>query len=174
MTDWKEEQEQLPPTLRDLKQRGEGRSTPDGYFDGLEAAIFQKIEAAGARRPAHAPLRRTIGRWWMAAAAAMLLGLCVWRYWPTAQTTALPDATEIMAVEEGDVERYLIENLEEFEPEQLAMLQEEHSATAPNTAKSADTTKNNKKTKKKTSDITPDDLENAIMEMTDQELEEIL
>jgi hypothetical protein len=172
MTDWKDEQEKLPPSLRDLKQRGEGRSTPEGYFDGLEDAVFQKIEALGARRPAPAPVRRTLGRWWMAAAAALLLGLCVWRYWPAANATALPSSTAILAAEEA--EHYLIEHIEEFETEQLALLNEVQSETATDAAKPTNTAKPTKKTKKNTPDISTDDLENAILEMTDQELEEIL
>jgi hypothetical protein len=172
MTDWKDEQEKLPPSLRDLKQRGEGRSTPEGYFDGLEDAVFQKIEATGARRPAPAPVRRTLGRWWMAAAAAVLLGFCVWCYWPATNAAALPASTVTLAAEEA--ERYLIEHLEEFETDQLAMLNEAQSETTTDAAKPVDAAKPTKKTKKNTPDISTDDLENAILEMTDQELEEIL
>ena len=35
------------PFLKELKQKGDGFKVPKGYFDGLEDAVFARLEASG-------------------------------------------------------------------------------------------------------------------------------
>lgn len=167
----------LPPFLREMKEKGDGFKVPEAYFEGLEDAVFKRLEAGGdMRRPAikatKRPLRFPLSirpRTAMALAAGMALVLAaVWFF----QQPAAPPQQQIAAVEltEEDLESYLLDNVHEFDPEQLATL---------NTSEITETSSENnndspQKNQPAANDIHPDDLDHILDEMTDEELEQIL
>lgn len=150
---------------------------PESYFDGLEEAVFKRLEAGGEmRRPTVKAVKRPLlfplsirPRTAMAIAAGLAIMLAaIWFIQRPAdvapQTFASADLTE------EDLENYLFDNIHEFDPEQLATLAGEESHETP-----AETTDDApQKNKPAATDIHPDDLEQILDEMTDEELEQIL
>jgi len=173
---YKELQEQAP-FLKDLKQKGDGFKVPDGYFDGLEDAVFARLEASGdAGRPKIKVVKRPFlsvsfirPKAAMAYAAVMALVLtAVWFFRQPATVQPLPYVS--VELTEDDLEAYLLENLNEFEPEQLVALTPEtpvQNMEAPTSGKKEKNTGNS-------SELHPDDLDKILDEMTDEELEQIL
>ncbi len=168
----------LPPFLKDLKGKGEGYKVPDKYFDNLEDAVFARLEAVGdmarpalegAKRLGYFPLfirPRT------AIALAAALALVLAAVWFLRQPSTATPQTGFVSIEltEDDLESYVLENVHEFEPEQLAAL------TPDETDERTDETTplNAKKNSRDFEEIHPDDLDKILDEMTDEELEQIL
>ncbi|MFN0035611.1 MAG: hypothetical protein ACKVUS_11125 [Saprospiraceae bacterium] len=167
----------LPPFLKDLKEKGDGLRVPEGYFEDLEGAVFARLEASGGfRRPAMKVVKRPglfqvaiRPRAAMALAAAMALILAaVWFFCqPSSAVQQAPLASA--ALTEEDAESYLIENAQEFELAQLAALTTEEAAepSEENTPGAP------KKNTPSSDEINPDDLDEILDEMTDEELEQI-
>ena len=177
-----EELGSISPWLNDLKSKGEGFEIPEDYFGDMEESLFARIEAAGPlERPALKPAKRSgmfasfiRPRAAMAYAAALAVLLAaVWLI--RLQTTKAPETVVASAeLSEEDIESYLLENVHDFDPDQLAALEptatesmEEESAPAPsNPGKKAKTIHHE--------DLHPEDLEQIIDEMSDEELERML
>lgn len=173
---YKELQEQAP-FLKDLKQKGDGFKVPEGYFDGLEDAVFARLEASGdAGRPKIKVVKRPFlsvsfirPKAAMAYAAAMALVLAaVWFFRQPAAVQPLPYVS--VELTEDELETYVLENLNEFEPEQLVALTPE---TPINTIDETVPGKPGKKSEN-SNELHPDDLDKILDEMTEEELEQIL
>jgi hypothetical protein len=167
-----DELKDLSPWLRDIRKgpKGGGFTVPPDYFDRMEDSVFQQLDALGARRrPAAAPPREP---WWsrlfrpslvlaFGALAALALALWCWRQPREAAPANLPFATTELTVE--DAEAYLLENVLDLEPELLAaQLPAEETAPAPQKAQPAEL------------EISTEDLEQLLDEMSEEELEELL
>lgn len=160
--------EKLPPRQPD------GYRLPEGYFENLEAEIFKKIDAAGERRRP-VPQPRPAG-WWtvqmggrwqprvaMAAAAVLVLGLATW--WLLRSAPAKIETQPLASIEisEEEIENYVVRNVHQFDPEQLAP--ELVEVTAPELPANAERHLDNLK---------PEEIDNLIEELSDSELEELL
>lgn len=166
----------LPPFLQDLKRKGDGLQVPEGYFDDMEAAVFARLRSAGdLDRPALTVVKKPglfvqflRPRAAMAYAAALALVLAA--VWFVRQSvTSVPEAPlATLELSEDDIEAYVLENVHEFEPEQLASLSKEDlpEITTENPTPSAQP--------QAVEELHPDDLDQILDEMTDEELEEIL
>ncbi len=180
MSDLKDELNELSPWLRDMKMREEGRQIPEGYFARMEEEVFANLESIGARRkPALAPAPAMA--WWqrllqprMALALGSVAALVAAGWWFWAGPTAVSRPEHIAAVQEvaltvEDVEAYVAENLQEFEPEQLA-------EQLPVVAVIEDPASPAAKPRKPAApvELSPADLENLIDDLSEEELREIL
>ncbi len=171
-------EDELPPFLQDLKSKGDGMKAPEGYFDDMEDAVFTRLKASGdLDRPTLIVTKRPglFARFvrpqaMMAYAAALALILVA--AWFIRQPGSVGPGTSIASTEltEDDIEAYVLENVQEFEPEQLVALNEEE----PSEATDKNTPQTNKKNKPSIDEIHPDDLNQILDEMTDEELEQIL
>ena len=170
--------DELPPFLQDLKEKGDGFKVPEGYFEDFEDAVFARLKASGdLGKPAMKVVKRPTmfsvsirPRTAMALAAALALILAA--VWFFRQPTSGLENTQVASTElsEDDIESYLLENVHEFEPEQLAALTTEEISEPID-----DSTPDAPKQKVRTSEeIHPDDLDQILDEMTDEELEQIL
>jgi hypothetical protein len=174
--DLDKELQEHAPFLSDLKQKGDGFKVPEAYFDGLEDAVFARLEASGdAGRPKIKVVKRPLlsvsfirPKAAMAYAAAMVLVLtAVWFFRQPATVQPLPYVS--VELTEDELETYVLENLNEFEPEQLVALTPE----APNTMEETIPGKPGKNLEN-SNELHPDDLDKILDEMTDEELEQIL
>ncbi len=172
-----DELKNLPPFLKDLKAKGDGFNVPEGYFEEMEEAVFARLKASGdlgrstmkvVKRPGMFPIfirPRTATA--LAAALALILA-AVWFFRQPGAIEPLPlVSTELT---EDDIETYVLENLHEFDPAQLAAL------TPDETAEPAEqfTPGTTKKKSSASEELQPDDLDKILDEMTDEELEQIL
>lgn len=168
----------LPPFLQDLKGKGDGFKIPEGYFDHMEEAVFARLKAAGdlerpglkvVKKPGMFPLfirpRVAMG---LAAALALILSAVWFIRQPSVPVQSVQYASTELT--EEDIESYLLENAKEFEPEQLAALTPAEIVEPPEENASNPA----QKSRHAAEELHPDDLNNIIDEMTDEELEEIL
>lgn len=168
----------ISPFLKELKGKGDGFKVPEGYFENLEHTILARIESSGdAGRPAMKISKRPglfslFIRPQAAMAYAAALALVLAAVWFIRQDANTSQDIPLVSTEltEDDLEFYVLENLHEFEPEQLASLTQEE--TAEGTEKPAGS--NQKKNSSSSDEIHPDDLDKILDEMTDEELEQIL
>lgn len=174
----KELDDELPQFLKDMRAKGDGLQVPEGYFDAMEDAVFARLRASGdLDRPKMQMVKRTglfaayiRPRTAMALAAALALVLAA--VWFVRQSSTVAQETPIASTEltEDDIESYVLDNLHEFDPEQLASLNKEEivetiEETPPNTPKQKNSNPE---------ELHPDDLDQILDEMTDEELEQIL
>lgn len=162
------------PELYKMRGQNDGFKTPDDYFDSFEDRIFARMESAGIQRNTlQAPVKRTARRvtmpqMLMAAAAVMsLLLAAVWFFKPT---PAIEHPLASVELSEEEIETYLLENVQDFEAEQLAMLPDEEEQESIQPA----TKTPNKKSDDPLEDLSPEDVEHLLNDMTEEELEEIL
>ena len=170
------------PFLAPLKKNGDGLRVPEGYFDKLETDVFRQLDALGARPnpAAFPPNRRDTSGWqalqrlWqprlaIAFAGVLALALAAWWTFGPAPATPQPDLDTALSAE--DMEAYLLDNLLEFEPEQLALAlpAEEWSPVILDQPGPATPAAGQQEIQ-----ISPDELENLLREMSDEELEELL
>lgn len=170
-------EDKLPPFLKDFRAKGEGFKTPEGYFEGLEDAVFSRLEKGGdlrrpvlkvAKRPGLLPaFIRPRAAMALAAALALMLA-AVWFFRQNSGDMLSPLAAAELS--EEDLETYLLENAHEFDPEQLAAIEPEET---PDINPENDPAKSDKNTPP-LEEIHPDDLDKILDDMTDDELEEIL
>jgi hypothetical protein len=167
--------ETLLDELRDLsehlhadKQAGAnaGFRVPDGYFDTLEDAVFRRLDANGERRAA--PLNAQHGgrRRWLAAAAALALALTAawWLWLRPAPEAAILAAAAKPNLSADDAASYLLDNLHELDAEQIAALAPaEIPVEAPPAAE-----------RPTEPDVSPDAIEDLLLDMSDEELENLL
>ena len=167
----------LSPTLHAQlhKRSDDGLKVPEGYFDSLEDRVFQRLEQEGVlRSPAPAPMRVWFSRRTLAAAAAsaaLLLAAGTWwmLHQPGEQTFATTEKTEISA---EDVEAYVLQNIHDFEAEQLAVLA---PSDMPSTAHQNGNAQPGKRdTRTAPPELSEEELENILLEMSDEELENLL
>lgn len=170
-----EELKSLSPLLQKQPRKEHGMHTPPGYFENLEDAVFSKIDAEGVRRPTMTArtggmlkLLRRPATW---AAAAAITAIAVASWWMLQPATAIvPEAVYTEALTEEEIEEYVLDNITEFDSEQLASITaveepqepvvEEHSTeTAPSKA---------------IDDISPEEMENLLQQMSEEELESLL
>ena len=167
-----DELSEISPWLRDMKRQDDGFRVPDDYFESLEARVFARIDGEGARRE---PVMEAVrgGNWlrpkMMLAAAAIFVAIlaAVWLLRPEPEVTVA--STELS---EEDIESYVLANAHEFEPEQLASLQPDTPTQSSDMPESS--TKMPAKSAVPGNDITPEDMEGLLDDMSDEELESIL
>ncbi len=170
-----EELKGLSPLLREQKRRQPDMHVPPGYFENLESAVFSRIEAEGALRPSmtarsggllHKMLKP---RMWAAAAAVAVLAVASWWMLRPQTSTPVPTATYADTLTEEEIEAYVIDNITDFDSEQLAAVEpaQEIPETMPNTAKEENAAK-------ALDDISPAEMENLLQQMSEEELESLL
>jgi hypothetical protein len=167
----------ISPFLLDLKKREDGRKVPPGYFDQFDANLMQKIATSDIKRPGMAKQSPEKGMWasfskprlLMSIAAAMVLLLSAfWFLKPTTSSEQVnPLALELSA---DDVEAYVLENIHDFDSEQLAALLDHESLSEQPTQ----TEPKNPKKKRPELDLKPEDMAPLLDEMSDEELEQLL
>lgn len=170
--------EELPQFLQDLKAKGDGLQVPDGYFEEMEDAVFARLRASGdLDRPKMQVVKRpglfaAYIRPRTAMALAAALALILTAVWFVRQSASVAQETPLASAEltEEDIESYVLDNLHEFDAEQLASLTKEEimepvEETTPTTPK---------QNSSRPEEIHPDDLDQILDEMTDEELEQIL
>lgn len=170
--------DELPPFLKDLKEKGDGFNVPEGYFEELEDAVFDRLNAVGdLGKPVYKPVktRRLFPlfiRPGVSLALAAALALILTAVWFVRQPTTPVQENAFASTDltEDDIETYVLENLHEFEPEQLASLTPDVPEEEPELPAATP----DKKSKSAIDELHPDDLEKVLDEMTDEELEDIL
>ncbi|HNL38175.1 MAG TPA: hypothetical protein PKL15_03325 [Saprospiraceae bacterium] len=176
----------LSPFLRDMRGKDDGFRIPENYFESLEDDVFTQIDALGARRKVNGAKNRTtllnwLGALWqpriaLALGSLTLVAVAAW-WWLKPQPAAAPEVLPIANIEltPEELEAYVLENVTDFEPEQLAalaVLEEEPADPASNNPSQSTTTP--KKTKVDTDDLSPEELEILINDLTDEEIEKML
>ncbi len=102
----KKELEQEAPILAGLKDKPEGLSTPDGYFNQLRQDVLSRIEAGKAR-----PLWPRLA---IAASVAALIGATVFLFRPAPSAPEPP-----VALTAEEVHQYIADNIVLFDLELL-------------------------------------------------------
>lgn len=172
------ELEELSPRLSEMKQQNDGFRTPEGYFEGLEEAVFRKIDASDLQREPVLNAKRGGGlrRWLLrpqimvAAAAVFVIVLSAKWFFspkPAPLTPTLPAVAQQLTEEEM-IEAYVLENIRDFDVDQLAALAPEPLNDSPQTQ--------DLQGKKSPSidDLSAEELELLLKEMSDEELESLL
>ncbi len=168
-----EELREIAPKLAELQGQASGLRVPDGYFAQLENSIFQKIDAEGFRREA-AP--RPVLSWQpgglfhrftkfqlgVAAAASLMLAVASWWVLRPAPAAEMPAQFAQVEISEEDAEAYVFQNLQDFEPTQLAP---ENPDELPSPLSDSPV---------KPEDLNSNDVQHLLDEMTDDELQELL
>lgn len=169
-----DELKNIAPDLFKQRPQKDSFKLPEGYFEAFDARVMDRIGAAGLKQQAplkivKKPAKRfALPQLLMAAAAVFALVLAaVWFLKPSA---AQDQITASIELSEEDIEAYLLENVQYLEVDQLAMLPEaaENEYQAPSIQEKLPT---------KTTvhdEITPEDVEHLLNDMTESELEEIL
>jgi len=171
-------EDELPHTLKDLRQKGDGMNLPEGYFEHMERAVFARIDASGRLRYPR-PLESKSLKWRtffnqpkaiLAYAAALSLVLAA--VWFVRQNESpVPNNLNVgTSLTEEDIEHYLLGNLHEFEVGHLAVLSD---------ALDSRPQLSNPQEKYKNSILPADeihlgDLDKILDDMTEEELEDIL
>lgn len=168
-----EELEGLSPWLQDQKKRGDGMDLPEGYFDDFERSMMERLaETPRAQKPTFEVKAVNKRRWliprpYMAAAASVALLIVAW--WVMRPTPApVPNTTDLST---EDVQAYLLDNIHEFEVDQLASLETE----APHQPEAgADGTSTPVTPRESTDELHPEDIDALLRDLSEEELEEIL
>lgn len=177
----------LSPFLHELHSKDDGFRLPENYFVGLEEQVFQQIDALGARRKPAPPTVRT-GFWnslaWLwqprvavAFSILLLAAFAVWWMWqpkPSVTEINTPLASQIELTPE-ELEAYVMENVADFEPEQLALLAiAEDESTEPPKTPAPKTNSSARNEKAGPDDLSPEELELLLDDLTDEEIEQML
>jgi hypothetical protein len=165
----------LSPFLHAQKKQNEGFQVPKDYFDTLEDSVFKQIDATGGRRiqseqPAASSwsVRLFRPRILMAAAAVLtLLFAAIWFFKPAAPTSSLAPYAHVEPSEE-ELERYLFDNIHEFEARQLASIPNEIAEVSEEHESTGTPSSSNKP------ELRPEDVESLLDDMSDEELEDLL
>ena len=169
------------PFLNELRQKGDGLRVPDEYFDNLEDDVFRQLDAIGARRkPAAFAKTKQERSWWqwtqylwqprLALAAATMIAVALSGWWYFNKSAG--PGTVVANISAEDAEAYLLDNLLELDPHQIAMVLP--AEELPHISIEAGTAPQDTKTDKQELQISPEDIENLLRDMTDEELEELL
>lgn len=170
-----EELKSLSPWLQEQSRKPAGMQTPPGYFENLESAVFDQIAAQNLQRPGltvrkGGMLRNILRpRMWAAAAAVAAIAVACWWMMRPQTGAVLPVDTYAEALTDEDIEAYMLENITEFDAGQLASISDvEFTEQTPNPVPAPG---NSAKT---TDDISPEELENLLQQMSEEELESLL
>ena len=165
----------LSPWLQEQAQKQSGMQVPPGYFENLEASVFDKIDAQNLRRN-HLNVRKggllqrfLRPKMWASAAAISAIAVACWWMLRPEPAAILPADTYAEALTDEEIEAYVLDNITEFDSEQLAsitgdVLPEHMPAPGPTSAPSGKTA----------DDISPEELENLLQHMSEEELESLL
>jgi hypothetical protein len=168
----------LSPLLRDLRERPGGFNVPAGYFDQFETSVYQRLDAKGVERHGiqlspgkslKAILFRP--RTMMAIAACLTLTLSAWWFFSPQSATSAPAVASTELTDE-DLEGYMIDHIHEFDAEQLASLPDADVAEVDETP--APAASQHPQTKTTPGELSPDDIEDLLKDMSDDELEQLL
>lgn len=175
------------PFLNDLRKKEDGLRVPEGYFDGLEADVFRQLDAIGARRkPAAFDKAKEARSWWqwleslwhprtaLAVAGVLAVAIAGWWYFSADTTQNAGENLVAATISAEDAEAYLIDNLLEFEPNQIAMILPEDELPPISLEPVTGTTPQDATSPKRDLQISTEDLEDLLRDMTDEELEELL
>lgn len=173
-----DDDDELSPLLRQLRQQPDGFKVPDDYFSQFQQNLEAKLAA---ERPAsETPLQVHSGgglrRYRLLAAAAavlLMLGAGWWAFRPQGTQTTLAQAERPELTPE-DLENYLLEHAHEFETEQLvAVVPTEalHYTSEMETETPEPADPKTTKKKKSKQDLEVDEL---LKDLSDKELEELL
>jgi hypothetical protein len=176
-----DELQNLSPLLREMRQKGDGFRVPEGYFEAVEESVFGRINAAGARRKPVLESKRggLFGRIFhskiivRAAAAVLVLVLAAtWLFKTKHRQSSTFPVVAAQDLTEEEIEAYVLENIHEFEAEQLAALPAvEH--TAPHT-EPLPAPKPQAKEPDLLDSLSEEELEILLKDMSDEELEGLL
>lgn len=168
-----EELKGLSPFLHEMRQSDDGFKLPEGYLDHFENELFSKLDTSGRQvkpgmQVVKKPVNKTRPLWSLMAIAATfaLLVSAVWFFQSRPAVINNPDVASVELSEE-DIEAYLLENVYEFEAEQLALLPEPEATASPANEQPSPGKTNS-------TELTPEDVEHILDDMTEEELEEIL
>lgn len=175
------------PFLNELRQKEDGLRVPEGYFNGVEDDVFRQLDAIGARRkPAAFGKTREERSWWqfmqslwqpriaLAAAGATVLVIAGWWYFSDSPAQSAGQEFASTTISAEDAESYLLENLLELEPNQIAMILPEDELPPISLEPVTGTTPREATSSDRDIQISNEDLENLLRDMTDEELEELL
>lgn len=173
------------PLLNSLRGGGSGLQVPDGYFEELETSVFRQLDALGAKRkPLVSP--QTGRSWWqwlqhlwqprfaLALAGVVTISLTAWWYFRP-QTAVFPES-QIAAIPltADDAEAYLLDNLMELEPEQLALALPAENLPVIAIEPAENANNSSPEIKHREIELSHDDLEDILRDMTDEELEDLM
>ena len=172
--------ENLSPELSDLKRRSDGFRLPDGYFEGLEDAVFSKIDAMGShRQPVFSTIKGGGLRSWLLRpqvmiAAAAVIAIVLAAKWffiprPVPAVAPVPVAAQPLSEEEM-IEAYVLENIRDFDVNQLAAYapeNEEETIAKPEEDQHI-------KQHRPLDGLSPEEVDMLLKEMSDEELENML
>jgi hypothetical protein len=173
-----EELKALSPLLREQKRRPTDMQVPPGYFDHFEDALFSRIESEGAARPTLTArpggLLRNIlkPRMWAAAAAVVAIAATSWWMLRPETSAPIPNQAYAETLTEEEIESYVLDNITEFDSEQLAAVEPMPTQELPEAATPA--TRSEENAAKALDDISPEEMENLIQHMSEEELESLL
>ena len=174
------------PFLSPLKKGDDGFRGPADYFDNLESEVFRQLDAIGARpNPAVFAGPRKDASWWqvlqglwqprlaLAFAGVVAVALAAWWYFDP--KPAVPDTPALAAeLSADDAEAYLMDNLLELDPEQIALVLPPDELPPVSLDPSGDAASDTPKTPRQEIQISPDDLDDILRDMSDEELEKLL
>ncbi len=175
-----DELDKQSPLLRDLKRQDDGFKTPEGYFDVIEDAVFERIGKAGNRRkPAletkHGGLFGRFSRTQVMWAAAAVFALVLATTWLFRTKPAEPATLPVLVSQElteEEIEAYVLENIRDFDEALLADVPD-HEQAAPET-KPASPTETKPKQTDPLDDLSDEELDLLLKEMSDEELENLI
>lgn len=175
------------PFLNDLRKKEDGLRVPEGYFDGLEDDVFRQLDAIGARRkPASFGKTKEARSWWqwlqslwqprtaLAVAGVLAVVIAGWWYFSTDADQNTGQHLVAATISAEDAEAYLFDNVLEFEPNQIAMILPEDEWPPISLEPLNGTTPQDATSPKHDLQISTEDLEDLLRDMTDEELEELL
>lgn len=179
-----EELDEHAPSLRPLLESETGFRVPPGYFDQLESEVFRQLDAIGAKPQPVRQAART--HWWqvlqglyrprlaLALAGVMALALTAWWFFRPQAPTESAATLAANAVSPEDAEAYLLDNLLELEPEQIALVLPGEELPVITIPAPAATPADTKDAPSRELQISPEDLDKLLKDMSDDELEELL
>lgn len=169
----------LSPLLLGQKRQGDGFRVPEGYFEGLEDAVFDKIAAMEGQKQTFRPapkkdsaLRARLFKPYLAMAAAAVFVLVLAAKWLMTPKTVPADSGSTVALEateEALIEAYILENIRDFEAEQLADVSEVNASAEPSALPDKQPEAGNS-----IDNLSPEELELLLKEMSEEELESLL
>ncbi|MBK8195437.1 MAG: hypothetical protein IPK76_20325 [Lewinellaceae bacterium] len=170
-----EELKGLSPKLHDLKQQNDGMRVPEGYFDALEDSVLTRLDTMGTRRQTIAgSVKRNGIRAWLfrpqviaALAALFVVVLTAKRFFAPTPAAVQPVVVHTQPSEEELIEAYILQNISDFEVDQLAAVAKDREAEVvapPVTPLQTPGLEG----------LSPEAIELLLREMSDEELESIL
>jgi hypothetical protein len=171
------------PFLNKLKKGQDGYRVPADYFDGLEADVFRQLDAIGATRKPLASASRpslwqVLQSLWqpriaLAFAGVLAIALSAWWYFQAADSTAGTAEFAAAKISADDAEAYLMANLMELDPQHIAMIMPEESLPTI-TIEAPATTDPGAQAAPIEFELSPEELDNLLLDMTDEELKELM